>query len=112
MGCIVDPAEDLVGSEAVSMVIRMPLQSKLNGTRLGVPRVQDVDALIYSVFVLLPLEAVVLDIVDGFQVNSAPEGVCQLVFDGTPSKQNVNGGKDSGMEQQEPGVLVVENDER
>lgn len=47
---------------------------------------QDVDALVDSVLVLLPFEAVMFDIVDGLEVNCGPEGVSQLVFDGTPSE--------------------------
>jgi len=108
MRSIIDPAQDLVGSEAMSMVIRMSLQSKLDRTRLGVPRVQDVDALVNSIFVLPSFQTVVFDVVDGFKVHSAPEGVCQLVFNGAPSQKNINGGKDTRMKQQEPGIFVEE----
>ena len=36
---------------------------------------QDVDALVYSILVLLPFEPVVFDVIYGFKVKSAPEGV-------------------------------------
>lgn len=58
---------------------------------------QVVDALVYTILVLLPFEPIVFDVIDGFKVKSAPEGVSQLVFDSTPSEQKINGGEDTRM---------------
>lgn len=67
---------------------------------------QGVDALVYSILVLLSFEAVVFDVVYGLQVHRAPEGVGQLIFNGSPSEQKINCGKDESMEQEEPGIFV------
>ena len=60
---------------------------------------QVVDALIYSILVLFPFEAVVFDVIDGFEVDRAPECIGQLIFESTQSEQKIYGGKNTRMEQ-------------
>lgn len=62
------------------MVVRVSLDSEKDWGGETVPRVHLGDGLVDTVLVLLPLEAVVLDVVDELKEEHAHQGVVELVL--------------------------------
>lgn len=104
---IIHSSQDLVWSEAVLVMVRVSLESHDDGAGKLVPRVHFTNWFVNTVFVLLSDDAVVLNVVDGFDPVEADGDVAKLEFQGFPAEEEVDAVKDTGMEYLIPDHFVV-----